>query len=165
MDQHSALNAAVARRIGGQPTAPVTEKPKEKYRVLVGRCTGEDGLQYGVGVKNDDGSPREIVESSVDLVAKFNRPNSRKFEKLMTAEQAGAPIVNAKDRFDQMDKAQLAAFALEENIVLDPKTMHKKDMVLALRNRVPLAARTESDEQTIEPPSLKNNKNDEDDDA
>ncbi len=64
-----------------------------KFRILAGQHVQKDPAldEYGNPLKRPDGSvilaPRiyqtgEIVDSPVDLVAKFNHPNSRKFERV-----------------------------------------------------------------------------------
>lgn len=125
------------------------EKPA-KFRVLFGIHAisvkeGPTGVrrQITYGPRQEAG---DIVESTVDLCKRFNRPGSVKYERLRD-DGDKQPAGPARDDFDNKSLEELWKFIEEENDGLPEdakfqldKKMKKHELIRALRNHVPSAA-------------------------
>lgn len=107
-----------------------------KYKILAGRHAGK--VNGSVKIFNTG----EIVESDVDLVAKFNRPNSRKFELVDSAGNTSTQTVTQRPNVtpmvvtpnvDSLSLKDLQALAAEEEIDIKGLTK-REDIVKVIKN-------------------------------
>ena len=102
-----------------------------KYKILAGRHSGKVNGQIKIF------NSGEIVDSPVDLVAKFNRPNSRKFELIDDLGNSSTQVIAQSKpvvtpmvmpNLDSLSLKDLQNLAAEEEI--DIKGLTKREDII-----------------------------------